>query len=364
MHRGPITLVLCFALLAATPAVAETGATRLPTSGDTDRVTVAFTGDTLIHMPLSARAWNGDSYDFRPMFTLVRPIISDADLAICHLEVPLSPGSDNLSGYPTFNAPREVADALAWAGYDGCSTASNHSFDRGPEGVAHTIGILQDAGLAQAGMSGTADSGWAATAYELGDLRLSHVSATYWLNGYQMPSGEQWYVQLLDKDEILAIAAREKRSGSDLVVVSVHCCVEYQHEPTAAQRELYRELIASPDVDLVVSHHSHLVGPVEEVDGEYILHGLGNFLSVQRHIPAVADGIIAQVGAVRRGAGWGFDAVEVVPTWVQPGTYRVLPALFHEPDSYRRTMGVLGMYGVTAPPLVWRGFPGYRLPEA
>ena len=363
MPRGLIALALCAVVLAAAPAGAKTGVAGLPASGDADRVTVVFTGDTLIHLPLSARAWTGESYNFQPMFSLVRPIISDADLAICHLEVPLSPGSDDLSGYPNFNAPREVADALAWAGYDGCSTASNHSFDRGPEGVAQTIDVLQAAGLAQAGMSGTADSGWVAAVYDLGDLRISHVSATYWLNGYQMPTGEQWYVQLLDKDEILAIAAREKRSGSDLVVVSVHCCVEYQHEPTAAQRELYRELIASRDVDLVVSHHSHVIGPVEEVDGEYILHGLGNFLSVQRHIPAVADGIIAQVEAVRRGAGWSFDAVEFVPTWVQPGTYRVLPALFHQPDSYRRTMGVLGMYGGAALPLVWSGFPGYRLPE-
>lgn len=363
MHRGLIALVLCSAVLSATPAVAEIGARQLPVSGQPQHVTIAFTGDTLIHMPLSARAWDGERFDFRPMFASVRPILAASDLAICHLEVPLSPDSGNLSGYPTFNAPREIADALAWAGYDGCSTASNHSFDRGPEGVAHTIGILEEAGLAQAGMSGTPDTGWAAATYEVGDLKLSHVSATYWLNGYQMPSGESWYVQLLDVDEILAIAAREKRSGSDLVVVSVHCCVEYQHEPTPAQRDLYRDLIASSDVDLVVSHHSHVVGPVEEVDGEFILHGLGNFLSVQRHTPAVADGVIVSVEASRDDGGWVFDAVDVVPTWVQPGTYRVLPAMTYQPDSYRRTMGFMGMYGGPVFPLVWRGFPGYRLPE-
>jgi poly-gamma-glutamate synthesis protein (capsule biosynthesis protein) len=363
MRRGLIVLAMASVVLSATPAVAETGARRLPETGGRQQVTIAFTGDTLIHMPLSARAWTGEGYDFRPMFTRVRPVLGGADLAICHLEVPLSATSDDLSGYPTFNAPREVADALAWAGYDGCSTASNHSFDRGPEGVAQTIAILEEAGLVQAGMSRTPDSGWAAAVYEIGDLRLSHVSATYWLNGYQMPSGETWYVQLLDLDEILAIAAREKRSGSDLVVVSIHCCVEYQHEPTTAQREMYRQLIASPDVDLVVGHHSHVVGPVERVDGEFILHGLGNFLSVQRHIPAVADGIIASVRATRTQGGWAFDSVEFVPTWVQPGTYRVLPAVSHQPDSYRRTMGYLGLYGGPVRPLVWQGFPGYRLPE-
>ena len=86
----------------------------------------------LIHLALTHRAAeygdeSGEAYDFRPMFEPVRALLSDADLAICHLEVPLSPDSSVLSGYPRFSAPAELADGLAWAGFDGCSTASNHS---------------------------------------------------------------------------------------------------------------------------------------------------------------------------------------------------------------------------------------------
>src|SRR5690606_959318 len=62
-------------------------------------VTMAFSGDVLIHTQVSARAAaNGNPYDFTPMFAPVSPIIESVDIAICHLEVPLSADNRNLSG--------------------------------------------------------------------------------------------------------------------------------------------------------------------------------------------------------------------------------------------------------------------------
>ena len=124
--------------------------------------TLAVTGDILIHSPLVDRAAafgdaSGQSYDFRPMFERIAPIISAADLALCHLEVPLSADNQDLSGYPLFNAPREVAQAIAYAGYEGCSTASNHSIDQGVQGAAETLDILDAAGVGHAGTARNAD---------------------------------------------------------------------------------------------------------------------------------------------------------------------------------------------------------------
>jgi hypothetical protein len=44
-------------------------------------------------------------YDFRPMFAGIRPLVSRADLALCHLEVPLSRDGRGISSWPAFNAP-------------------------------------------------------------------------------------------------------------------------------------------------------------------------------------------------------------------------------------------------------------------
>ena len=90
---------------------------------------MAFTGDTLVHSPLWRRAaFNaaGSGYDFRPMLERLRPVLEPVDLAVCHFETPIAPEGEALSTAPIYGVPAEIADALVAAGYDRCSTASNH----------------------------------------------------------------------------------------------------------------------------------------------------------------------------------------------------------------------------------------------
>lgn len=306
-------------------------------------LTLAFTGDILIHSPVwNAAARYGSPYDFTPMFDPVAGIIEAADLAVCHLETPLSADNRGISGYPNFNAPRQVADAVAGAGYDACSTASNHSYDRGIAGIEATLEVLQENGLAQAGMARRPEER-APSLYPVGEYTVGHISATYWLNGYRLPADRPWLVQLIDVPDILDQAAAARSAGADIVVVSVHCCTEYQTAPTKYQREVARELIASPDVDLVIGHHAHVVQPVEEVDGEYIVYGLGNFLSNQRSRASTQDGVIVTLEFARRGEGWSARGVTAYPTWVEGDSFKIRLAADHNPASWRRTAEALGL---------------------
>ncbi len=288
---------------------------------------IVVTGDTLIHTPIAYRAARyaegSDDYDFRPMFAPVRPFISGADVAICHLEVPLSGRIRGVSGYPRFSSPPELAAALAWAGYDGCSTASNHSVDQGLPGLVATIDALEDAGLNQAGMARNAGERSRIAMYDAGGVTVANLSATYALNGIPLPA--PWAVELIDVDRLLAQAKAAKAQGADFVVVSIHCCIEYVHEPTAEQTRIHRTLIASPNVDLVVGHHAHVVQPIDFVDGEYIVYGLGNFLANQQRL-ATMDGVIVAVEIARRGSRWQSRSVRFTPTFVERDTFRILPA--------------------------------------
>jgi poly-gamma-glutamate synthesis protein (capsule biosynthesis protein) len=355
-------LVVLTLMAFATPALAipdiRPNIERPPSRPAPESFTIAFTGDTLIHMGVSrAASRHGQPYDFAPLFEGVRPVLSRADLAICHLEVPLDPTSASLSGFPLFSSPAEVADGLVSAGFDGCSTASNHSLDRGVQGIVDTIDVLEGAGLRQAGMARVEGEGKAL--YEVAGATVAHISATYSFNGLRLPEGSEWMAQLIDVPKIRREARRARTSGADLVVVSVHCCVEYQTMPTARQVEIYRELVESPFIDLVVSHHAHVVQPIERVGDEYIIYGLGNFISGQFFLPNTSDGLIAMVTARNEGSVWRFDEVAVVPTTVVRGSYLVRPA---EPgsDSYRRTMETVGLLGaevgVYSPPrqVSWR----------
>ena len=88
-------------------------------------------------------------YNFLPMFEQVAHQLRNADLTICHLETTVS--SRSPAGYPRFSAPTELVEAIAESGWDGCSLASNHAFDYGVDGVALTIGAMQQSALAFAG---------------------------------------------------------------------------------------------------------------------------------------------------------------------------------------------------------------------
>jgi hypothetical protein len=312
--------------------------------------TIVFGGDILIHSTLRARAaLGGDAYDFRPMFEQIRPAIVTADLAICHLEVPLTSTNTDLSTYPRFNAPHEVADAIAYAGFDGCSTASNHSVDKGVAGLIDTLDIFDRAGLSYAGTARTPEEAASATFYETDGPTVAHIAGTYWLNGLSTPEGQDWMAQRLDIDQMLAIADSAREAGADLVVVSVHCCTEYRTEPTPEQVEIFDRLIRSPSVDLVVGHHSHVVGPVDAVDGEFLVYGLGNLLSGQLHRTDTREGYLAFARAEWANGRWAFTGIEALPLFVESGSYVIVP-VGADTASYNRTMGVLNSRDVVVTP--------------
>ena len=108
------------------------------------RLTVAASGDLLIHTPVAQRALaygGGRRYDFAPLFAPVRRWIADADLALCHVETPLVPGP--VQGYPVFRTPPDLARSIRRVGWDACSTASNHSLDAGQYGIESTLRALR-----------------------------------------------------------------------------------------------------------------------------------------------------------------------------------------------------------------------------
>lgn len=296
--------------------------------------TLALTGDVLPHSPVVARARENAAgtradHDFRPMLAPVRRWLRSADLALCHLEVPLSADNSDLSSYPLFNAPQELAAALADAGYDGCSTASNHSYDQGPDGVVSTLDALDAAGLAHAGMARSRREARSPRLYEVSGVTVSHLSYATWLNGFTLPSNQPWLVASAEAGGIKADARRSRRAGAEFVVVSLHWGVEYVAQPTHEQRRLARELVASPDIDVVVGHHAHVVQPVERLRGKPVLFGLGNFLSNQSEAccpPSTQDGVIVRLTVRERRARGSFRVAEMhyIPTFVDRPGYRVL----------------------------------------
>lgn len=315
-----------------TTTVTTTTTTTTTTTLPPRRAILAFTGDLLPHGPVQSAAADyaeadpdadggvGSGYDFGPMFAEVEPIISAATLAICHFETPLSRDDASLSGYPLFNAPRNLAIAVRNAGYDGCSTASNHSFDRDVAGVFSTVEVIEAAGLKQAGMARSHLEDLAPVIYDVRGISVAHISATYSLNGLVLPQDQPYLVDPLDPAAIIFEARTAKDAGADFVVVSLQWGNEYQSAPSEDQVQWLSELLPSEEVDLVIGHHVHVVQPVDRLGDEYVFFGLGNFLSNQsaQCCPVeTQDGMIALVYLVEDPDGTiRTTQVKYVPTWV------------------------------------------------
>jgi len=330
---------------------------------------LAFTGDLLSHTAVfrQAQAYGGGEldYDYRPMFELVREAVSDADLAICHLETPLSPDNRGLSGYPVFNAPADLAAAIVEVGYDGCSTASNHSMDQGFSGIEDTLDVFDQVGLGHAGMARTALEAASPRLYPLDGATIGHLSYTYGLNGFVLPQDKPWAVNLNSAEDILREARAAVDLGADFVVLSIHWGAEHQVAPTPHQRALAEELLAGDEIDLIVGTHAHVVQPAERVGGNLVIYGLGNFLSNQSPEscrscpPESTDGVIMLVEVMGGESGeLEVAAVSAVPTWVDRRTFAIVdvgaalaagssPELTGQLEqSWARTTTTLRSYGV------------------
>jgi len=297
--------------------------------------TLIASGDVLPHGPVlrQAAAYGrraGRPYDFRPMFADLRPILAQADLAVCHLEVPLSPSGQDISSWPAFNAPPQLAKALRWAGYDACSTASNHSMDQGPQGVAATLAVMDGAGLGHPGMARTAKEADRTTMLEVRGLRVALLSYTYGLNSGRLPPDRPWLVKLIEPSRILADARAARAAGAQFVVVLLHWGQEYQSTPTPLQRELARRLLAAPEIDLILGHHVHVVQPIERVGAKWVAFGMGNSLSNQTPSCCAAgaqDGVLVKVTVAEHAGRLRVRQVRYVPTWVEHPSFRIRPVL-------------------------------------
>ena len=309
----------------STPAAPPSSESK-PAKPGARTVTILGTGDVLIHPQLweqahaDAASEGKDGYDFGPMLASVSPDVHRADLAICEMESPLAPPQGPFEGWPTFSSPPQVLTALKGVGYDSCTTASNHSIDQGYTGVKRTLDEIDAAGLKHTGSARSAEEADTPLIItEPHGVKVAQLAYAFGFNGEHLPAGQPWLANLTDIPTILAAAHRAKQAGADIVVVSMHWGVEYNTGATALQRQQADELLASPDVDLILGDHPHVVEPAQKLHGKWVIYSMGNQIS--RHSDPVLvsrEGAMAMFTFTETSPGrFTVTHAEVVPTLME-----------------------------------------------
>ncbi|MCJ0872062.1 CapA family protein [Streptomyces sp. AP-93] len=283
--------------------------------------TVAAAGDILIHPQLidqaarDAKAEGRSGYDFDKIMAGVKPVISKADLGICHMEPVLGKPAGPFQSYPDFLVPPQIATTIKNIGYDTCSTSSNHSLDHGPEGVYRTLDTLDKAGLKHTGSARNKAEADKPLIMDVKGVKVAQLSYAFGFNGRELPQDKPWLANLNDFDKIAAAETAARKAGAEVVILSIHWGREHQPNASKPQLKLARRLAEKTGINLVIGHHAHVVQPFEKVDGTWIAYGLGNQLA--RHdVPTglTEEGAIGWFEFAEKGGKWDVEA-RFVPTF-------------------------------------------------
>lgn len=287
-------------------------------------------GDLLYHdiIYMSAKKEDG-SYDFHENFEYVTPWLKQADLAIGDFEGTINK-DHYLAGYPLFNAPGQVMDAIKDAGYHVLDLAHNHVLDSQIEGVISTADAIEKAGMTPIGVYTHESRDQAPLVIkEVNGIKVALLAYSYGFNGIEQSISQEdynRYLSDLNEDKMKSEIERAEKEA-DITVIMPQMGVEYRIEPTEEQKVLYHKMIEW-GADIIFGGHPHVVEPSEivEKDGEkkLIIYSMGNFISNQRietmtgvdNAKWTERGVLMDVTVKKKGGKTTIETAKAHPTWV------------------------------------------------
>lgn len=276
-----------------------------PTCRLLTEATILSVGDILTHIPQLeyAKAVGNGGYNFSNSFKYISSIVSSADYAVANLETTLSGEAQGYSGFPAFNSPDALLDAIKDAGFDMMLFANNHCYDRRLSGFIRTQEQITQRGLSYIGAKTEPQN----KAYQVVDINGIKVGMLNYaedlsggnterrtINGNLISDGDLDYMNLYnlsllnelyaDIDESLADM---RENGADIIIAYMHWGLEYHTEHNKYQEDVAQAL-CDRGVDVIIGGHPHVIQDVEILTdsagtGHTTLcyYSLGNFVSNQ-----------------------------------------------------------------------------------
>ena len=234
----------------------------------------------------------------------ISDFLGKADIKIINQETILGGNELGFSGYPYFNSPTEVGDAIAAAGFNVVLQASNHSADQGIKGLKNCAaywekypdvlmtGIYEEAPEEEKEKTPI-------PILNIDGVTFAVLNYTYGPNMEVLPREIQGHLNMLcawdensgaidfttiHPDVLTEIEEASKQA--DVVIVCPHWGTEYTTKPSQYQKEFAKQMTQA-GADLIIGTHPHVVQPIEWVESEngnkaLCYYSLGNYVSTQK----------------------------------------------------------------------------------
>lgn len=277
---------------------------------NSSELSIICVGDILFHLPEVVSAQNNDTYDFKPMFSEVKEIVSSKDIAVANFETTINP-KKNISGYPCFNTPVEALDALKDTGFQILLNDHNHTLDTGIEGLRSTNKFMKQYGFKVLG-SGDPDEDKSLIIDKNG-IKVGMLSYTYSTNfGIQYKD----MINYIDIDKIKS-EMEIIRPKCDYLIVFLHLGTEYVRTVEPFQADLVKK-VANLNADAILCSHPHVAKKTEILkhDGKETLvnYSMGNFISNQNDkytdIGSMQSIVIKKINGITR-----LKSTETIPVY-------------------------------------------------
>ena len=265
------------------------------TKEDNYSIKLLMVGDNLINDKIYNTMKTNDTYDFKPIYTYIKEINKDYDLAYYNQETILGGSSIGVSSYPAFNSPYEVGDATIDAGFNLVSLATNHTLDRGEQAIINSRDYWnsKDNVLAVGSYSSNEEKD-EIHILKKNNITYTMLNYTYGTNGIKVPSNKDYLVNVWpctgnnpstdtkyqEYKKTVKEDIEKVRDKVDLLIVAIHWGIEYKYTPNEYQKDM-ASYLASLGVNIIIGTHPHVVEPITYIDNTLVIYSLGNFVSAQ-----------------------------------------------------------------------------------
>lgn len=231
-----------------------------------------------------------EKYGVDYFFENVRDIFAGDDITLVNFEGTLTTATAKRPDRPfNFKGDPSYVGILSGSSVEVCTVANNHAYDYQQQGFDDTVNLLEENGMQVCGFG-------LSCIRNVNGIDVGFVGFTEWDYTQEQIVGE----------------IREMDSQCDVLVASMHWGREKQYAATDTQVALAHAAVDA-GADLVIGHHPHVVGGIENYKGVQIVYSLGNFCFGGNDHPYDTDAMIYQQTFVM-----GADGVASVSAKVYP----------------------------------------------